>query len=238
MPTLIDWKGQTLNSPISIESSRKSIGRITKDALNGILSSYLKSNGWTVEPVGSDHYRESDYRVMAQATKDGQKVFYLFTAHDLKDGDWKENLYFLNQIPTENSQCNYDLFFSQIIEYLKDSVKIPKEVPNCISARISDTVSNYEFNKKLYQAKVFLFCNFSSSSKGDDYSCFQDLRYNFYTHLEKNGYSMELLSDESMPGWDNRTYQAQNGILKFYFKSESESTSSMGYVSIIIFDDL
>ncbi len=94
----ITWQGKSLKSILQLKTpGRETFQLYYHKDIQSMFHKYFQDKGWNIRSIGSDHYGESEYRELYEATKENFKFYYFFSARNLRNGDWDGNIFILDK---------------------------------------------------------------------------------------------------------------------------------------------
>ncbi len=204
--------------------------------LNELFRNFLVKHKWKIIQLASDHYGNTEYRILLKAQKDSISFFYIYTARQSGD-DWDGHIYiFPGKTGFRESGFEYRTFFSQVTGWISNPTGTKKIDSNgCFMIKISEHPENYRLTEDFsVKFRLLFYCQFGHSSTPGGFGCYGGMPELFTDFLKEQGYRVIQLKDLSVTGWQRTIYSVRKNHAEFSFLFESESAASSGYAKIRI----
>lgn len=237
----IRWQGDKIyQSEFSLYRSRRPSG---DPGLNKAFIEYFKQRGWSVSQGISDHYGQTEYRILVTLSKGKSSLSYIFTASNEGGSsfdNWSERLYVLSDKDVVRhpvcADVSFDPFFRHVLLWVRDHKhKISMQRPYFHLDVYSQPVDR-DVPQGTVRLKMSFRCEFGPHSTVCGMRCYESLFDAFTAYLKKNRYKVVKVQDYSTPGWTAVVYKAVGPRHTFMFLFSSECAIRMGYASIGIID--
>jgi hypothetical protein len=242
---LIPWKGYSLRSKAGvIAPSRSYIQKSYGGEPEELFRSFLKEEGWSYTPVGTNNRGEMEYRTTTLCKKDKKMFVYAFLAEqsgatEHGSDDWSCRICLLD--------LNYSEFFSSVIEWTRKRLHTDLLLADdfIVTVYREPRVLRHE-NRDLSITASF-YCDLRNENGFNPW--FDRLLEMFLSHLESTGHTAESIgppppvfavhNQETFCRPTQETYLFKvlgNDDLGFYFlyESETNASKSMGYAKISV----
>jgi len=242
---LIPWKGYSVRSKAGvIAPSRSYVDKNYGGEPERLFRSFLKEEGWSYTPLGTNNRGEMEYRTTTLCKKDKKMFVYAFLAESLGatehgSDDWSCRICLLD--------LNYADFFASVIEWTR------KRLPVDLLMADDYIVNVYEEPRVLHHENRDLpitasfYCDLRNENGFNPW--FDRLLEMFLSHLESAGHTAESIGPApptfvvqnretlSRPTQETYLFKALgkdgNGFY-FLYESETNASKSMGYAKISV----
>jgi hypothetical protein len=242
---VLPWKGYSLSTKAGvIGPSRCYVQKNYGHEPESLFRSFLKEEGWSYSPLGTNNRSEMEYRTTTLCNKDKKRFAYAFLAEQLGatehgDDDWSCRICFLD--------LNHSQFFASVIEWTRK--RLPKDL--LVSDDFIVTILEEPRIQRHEGIDLVITASFYCDLRHGDgfHPWFDHLLEMFLSYLESTGHTSCSIgpTPPTFVVHNRQTfYRATQDVYLFrvranddhafcfLYESETNASKSMGYAKISV----